>query len=118
MPDAAGIAVVLLLFLSAAIERVIEVALSPLEGWPRDGRRAVAVGASMLCGLTIAFGLQLDLVSPLLGDDVLTSTQGRGVTAIALAGGSGPVHELVRLVEELKQRSQVEAAAKMNPGGE
>ena len=118
MPDAAGIAIVLLLFLAAAIERVIEVALSPLESWSRDGRRAVAVGASLLCGVAIAFGLQLDLVRPLLGDDVLTPTQGRGVTAMALAGGSSPVHELVRLVEELKQRSQVEAAAKISSGGE
>jgi hypothetical protein len=117
MPDAAGIAIVLLLFLAAAIERVIEVALSPLEGWSRDGRRAVAVAAALICGLTIAFGLRLDLVSPLIGQEVLTPTQGRGVTAIALAGGSGPVHELIRLVEEMK-RSRAQAAAKMNPGGE
>jgi hypothetical protein len=106
VPDDAGVALVLLLFLSAAVERAVEVALSPLEGWSSTGRRAVAIGASLLCGVALAFGLQLDLVGPLLEEGVLSPMQGRGVTAIALAGGSGPVHELVRLLEEMKQRSK------------
>ena len=107
MPDDAAIALVLLLFLSAAVERAVEVAVAPIEGWSSAAaRRALAIGVSVAAGAAIAYGLQLDLAGALLGGDRLTSMQGRGVTAIALAGGSGPVNELVRLIEEAKRRSK------------
>jgi len=42
----------------------------------------------------------------LLGDAALTAAQGRAATALALAGGAAPAHELIRLVEEAKERAK------------
>ena len=110
MLENAATAVVLLLFLSAAVERGVEVAMTALETTLAPSSRLLAaVTLSTLLGLAIAFGLQLDLVSALLAEDTLTPSQGRGVTAIALAGGSGPAHELIRLLEEAKGRLKAPA---------
>jgi len=114
-------ATILLLFLSTAVERTVEVVLSVLVPSLRSGqalrepqdertgpalRRVVAVALSLAAGAGFAFGLGLDLVSPLLGDAALTAAQGRAATALALAGGAAPAHELIRLVEEAKQRAK------------
>ena len=104
MLDGAGAALVLLIFLSTAIERGIEIVLAPLEGWTAPSRRVLAVGLALVLGAAIAYGLQLDLVGPLLAGGGLSTVQARGVTAIALAGGSAPAHELLRLIEEAKTR--------------
>ena len=99
---------ILLLFLSVAVERAVEVVIAPLEG--RQGpalRRLTALGLSLCLGLGLVFGLQLGLVAPLLGDEAgLSLTQGRALTAIAVAGGSAPAHELIRLIEETKTRAK------------
>jgi len=105
MLDEAATAIVLLFFLAAAVERGVEVALSAFEAWGMPNQRrlaAVILSAAVAAGIT--FGLNLDLCGLLLGDGALTPAQGKAVTAIALAGGSAPVHELVRLVEEAKLR--------------
>ena len=103
MIEDAAMATVLLLFLAAAVERGVEVALAPLEAWGSlPARRSLAVALSLVLGAGIAFGLGLDLIGPLLDTDVLTATQGRAATALALAGGSAPAHELIRLIEEAK----------------
>jgi len=114
-------ATILLLFLSTAVERTVEVVLSVLVPSLRSGqalrepqdertgpalRRVVAVALSLAAGAGFAFGLGLDLVSPLLGDAALTAAQGRAATALALAGGAAPAHELIRLVEEAKERAK------------
>src|SRR3990170_5575670 len=114
-------ATILLLFLSTAVERTVEVVLSVLVPSLRSGqalrepqderagpalRRVVAVALSLAAGAGFAFGLGLDLVSPLLGDAALTAAQGRAATALALAGGAAPAHELIRLVEEAEQRGK------------
>jgi len=114
-------ATILLLFLSTAVERTVEVVLSALVPSLRSGqalrepqdertgpalRRVVAVALSLAAGAGFAFGLGLDLVSPLLGDAALTAAQGRAATALALAGGAAPAHELIRLVEEAKERAK------------
>ena len=114
-------ATILLLFLSTAVERTVEVVLSVLVPSLRSGqalrepqdertgpalRRVVAVALSLAVGAGFAFGLGLDLVSPLLGDAALTAAQGRAATALALAGGAAPAHELIRLVEEAKERAK------------
>src|SRR3990172_1089212 len=113
-------ATILLLFLSTAVERTVEV-LSALVSSLRSGqalrepqdewtgtalKRVVAVALSLAAGAGFAFGLGLDLVSPLLGDAALTAAQGRAATALALAGGAAPAHELIRLVEEAKERAK------------
>jgi len=120
MPDAAS-AAILLVFLSAAVERTVELVLSALVIRPFDGaqggqaqderaqvalRRVIAVALSLAAGAGFAFGLGLDLVGPLLGDAGLTAAQGRAATALALAGGAAPAHELIRLVEEAKERAK------------
>src|SRR3972149_2207632 len=112
-------ATILLLFLSTAVERTVEVVLSVLVPSLRSGqalrepqdertgpalRRVVAVALSLAAGAGFAFGPRL--VSPLLGDAALTAAQGRAATALALAGGAAPAHELIRLVEEAKQRAK------------
>jgi len=114
-------ATILLLFLSTAVERTVEVVLSALVPSLRSGqalrepqdewtgtalKRVVAVALSLAAGAGFAFGLGLDLVSPLLGDAALTAAQGRAATALALAGGAAPAHELIRLVEEAKERAK------------
>ncbi|MPZ48347.1 MAG: hypothetical protein GEU75_03385 [Dehalococcoidia bacterium] len=105
MLDDTATAIVLLLFLSAAVERGVEVVLSALDGWQAPAqRRLLAVGLSAALSAAIAFGLELDLIGPLLSEEALTLTQARAATAIALAGGSGPAHELIRLIEEAKAR--------------
>ncbi len=108
MLDAAAIALVLLLFLAVAVERAVEVLLAPLEG--RQGprlRRLTALALSLCLALALVFGLQLDLVAPLLGEEAgLSASQGRTLTAIAVAGGSAPAHELIRLIEEAKTRAK------------
>jgi hypothetical protein len=112
MLDDAGTALVLLLFLSAAVERAVEVALSPFEAWPAKGtRRAVAIALSLAVASGIAFGLRLDLAGPLLNQEALTETQALAATAIALAGGSAPAHELIRLIEEAKTRMKAVQAS-------
>jgi hypothetical protein len=105
MIDNAAAAAVLLLFLSTAIERAVEVALAGLEdrGGPTF-RRGVATMLALLAAAALSFGLGLDLVGPLLPASSLTSLQGQSLTAIALAGGSAPAHELLRLLEEAKNR--------------
>ena len=99
---------VLLLFLAAAVERTVEIALAPFGQANVALKRAVAVGLSLVIGAGLAFGLQVDLVGPLVGEGRVTPEQGRAVTAIALAGGSAPVHELIRLLEEAKGRMKVQ----------
>ena len=99
--------VVLLIMLAAGVERLTEgvMALVADQGRPRwnpGTRRGLAIVVSVGFGALIAFGLGVELVSPLVGYDL-----GRGgylATAFALAGGAGPVHELVRLLEEAKNR--------------
>src|SRR3972149_1547549 len=98
-------ATILLLFLSTAVERTVEVVLSVLVPSLRSGqalrepqdertgpalRRVVAVALSLAAGAGFAFGLGLDLVSPLLGDAALTAAQGRGGAAPAPGGGGAP----------------------------
>ena len=103
MIDDVATAMVLLLFLAAAVERGVEVALAPLEAWQSlPARRSLAVALSLALGAGIAFGLRLDLIGPLLESGALTATQGKAATALALAGGSAPAHELIRLIEEAK----------------
>ncbi len=104
MPDAAAVAFVLLLFLAVAIERAVEVILAPLEGRGAPSlRRLAAFGLA----LALVFGLQLDIVGPLFGEGGgLGAAQGRALTAIAVAGGSAPAHELIRLIEEAKARAK------------
>jgi hypothetical protein len=103
MVEDAATAALLLVFLASAVERGVEVALAPLEGWQSVPlRRALAVTLSLGLGAAIAFGLRLDLIGPLLESQALTATQGRAATALALAGGAAPVHELIRLIEEAK----------------
>ncbi len=113
MTSDATSAAVLLLFLSAAVERTVEVLLSALVlREPQDERmsaalrRVIAVALSLVAGAGFAFGLGLDLVGPLLGDAGLTAAQGRAATALALAGGAAPAHELIRLVEEAKEKAK------------
>jgi hypothetical protein len=110
MLDDAVTAIVLLLFLATAVERTVEVALAPFEGWGGPAlRKVVAAGLALAAGAGFAFGLELDLVGPLLRTEAgegLTAAQGRAATAIALAGGSAPAHELIRLIEETKLRAQ------------
>ena len=108
MLDAAAVAFVLLLFLAVAIERAVEVILAPLEGRGAPSlRRLAALGLSLCLALALVFGLELDIVGPLLGDGGgLGAAQGRALTAIAVAGGSAPAHELIRLVEEAKARAK------------
>jgi hypothetical protein len=111
MLDEAATAMVLLFFLAAAVERGVEVAFSAFGAWGSpDQRRLAAVILSAALASGAAFGLQLDLCGPLLGEGALTPAQGKAATAIALAGGSAPVHELVRLIEESKTRVKGEAA--------
>src|SRR5687767_8533229 len=100
----AATAAVLLTFLSVAIERAVEVALAIVPEGPTPVRRLVAVGLSLGFSAALAFGLGFDLVSSFLEPGTLTTRQGRGLTAIALAGGSAPAHELLRLIEEAKLR--------------
>ena len=106
MPDAT--ATLLLLFFAAAIERAVELVIAVL---PEDRgvalRRLVAVTLAIGFGGGLAFGLELDLVGPLLGDEGgLSAAQGRAATALALAGGAAPAHELIRLIEEKKTRAK------------
>lgn len=102
MLDEAATAVVLLLFLTTAVERTVEVMLAPFDGIGAARKRLMAVALSLIVGGAIAFGLELDLVGALLGERSLSQGQGYAATAIALAGGSAPAHELIRLVEEMK----------------
>jgi hypothetical protein len=99
-----GMTAILLLFLAAAIERTVEVLIAPFDQASVAFKRGVAIGLSLAIGAGLAFGLQLDLVGPLTGAAGLTAMQGRAATAIALAGGSAPIHELIRLLEEAKTR--------------
>ncbi len=107
MLDDAATAMVLLLFLSAAIERGVEVVISPFgDGVGLPLKRLVAVVLSLALASALAFGLGLDLVGPLLGSGSVGAAEGRALTAIALAGGSAPVHELLRLIEEAKKQAK------------
>ncbi len=106
MLDDAVVASVLLLFLATAVERGVETLLAAAGGFlpaGSDTRKAVAIVLAMALGSGIAFGLEMDLVRPLLGGG-LSATQGRALTAIAPGGGSAPAHELLRLLEEAKGR--------------
>jgi hypothetical protein len=107
MLDDAATAMVLLLFLSAAVERAVEVALMPLEELKlsQRKRRLLGLGLAVAAGFGLAYAVPLDLVGPLL-DGGLSGAEGRTITAIALGGGAAPVHELLRLLEELKKRQK------------
>jgi hypothetical protein len=108
------VAIVLLVFLAVAIERAVEIVLAPFEGRHSTAvRRFFAMVMASALAVAIAFGLGLDLVSPLLnsetGEATTVGDRGRALTAIALAGGSAPVHELIRLIEEAKARAKTPA---------
>src|SRR5687768_7995665 len=100
----AATAALILTFLSIAIERGVEVVMATTPAGATSVRRLAAIGLSLAFAAAIAFGLGLDLVSALLEPGTLTGAQGRALTAIALAGGSAPAHELLRLIEEAKLR--------------
>lgn len=102
MLNDASSAAVLLTFLSLAIERGVEVLLGFSSGGAKGWRRAVAVSLSLSLSLALAFGLRLDLISILLPASQLNPSQAQALTAIALAGGSAPAHELIRLLEEAR----------------
>ena len=104
MPEEAS-SLVLLPFLAAAVERTVEIVMAALPpGLARSTRRLIAVGLSLASAAAVAFWLELDLVGGLLAPSGLTATQGRALTALALAGGSAPVHALLTLIEEARGR--------------
>ncbi|HEY4685570.1 MAG TPA: hypothetical protein VII57_05935 [Dehalococcoidia bacterium] len=92
---------IVLVVLAAATERLTETVLAaagPLLG--EDVRRVVPLAVSLVVGFGLAL-LTGDLVSPVLGAE-LGGGAGVVVTGMVLAGVAGPVHELVRWLEEAK----------------
>jgi hypothetical protein len=98
-----GTALVLLLFLAAAIERLTEGGMSLLTpvGFEREVRTGLAVVISFLLALVFVQLWSFDLVSPMVG--YYLGGAGKLLTAFALAGGAGPVHQLVRWLEEARR---------------
>jgi len=113
---------VIIVFLATAIERTIEAVINPwfdalekgkygLPTWKPGPlvRRVVGVVLGLGAGFAIAFGLGLDLFNPLLGNAglkyALNTVQAKTFTGILLGGGSAPAHELIRYVEEKKQKA-------------
>lgn len=119
MPNDTVFVLVLLPFLAAAIERTVEIVMGPLgsfiDDWkkakPEDQRvawkRFLGFAIALILAALLAFGLDLDFVRPLLGESGLTTDEAKCLTAIALAGGSAPAHELIRLAEEAKKKAKL-----------
>lgn len=113
----AATAMVLLLFLSAGVERFVEALMVVLDGLLDDGeawrpgvRKGAAIVLSLFTGLAVAWPLDVDLISPVVGLQLPPATV-TTATVFALAGGAGPVHELVRWLEEAKRAKGATAAA-------
>lgn len=113
---------VIIVFLATAIERTIEAVMTPLFDALKDGKyglpewkagelvkRFAGVVLGLGAGFAVAFGLGLDLFTPLLQtlgpEQALHSAQAKIFTGILLGGGSAPAHELIRYVEEKKQKA-------------
>lgn len=116
---------VIIVFLAAAIERTIEAVITPLFDALEKGnyrlpkwgpvplvRRFVGVVLGLGAGFAIAFGLGLDLFNPLLDRQTLSLLHAKIFTGILLGGGSAPAHELIRYVEEKKDKAKTEATDK------
>jgi hypothetical protein len=118
MPDSG---LVLLPFLAAAIERIVEIISPALASIGLNTTELKRIGglviAAALAAL-ITYVLDFDLVSPLLKEGSVTADQGKALTLIALAGGSAPVHELIRLIEEAKKNNKAINEARAAGGGQ
>jgi hypothetical protein len=102
-----GTALVLLLFLAAAMERLTEAVMALLTpiGFEREVRTGLAVVISLLFALTFVQVWSIDLVSPMVG--YYLGDAGKMLTAFALGGGAGPIHQLVRWLEEARRADTV-----------
>jgi hypothetical protein len=109
---------VIIVFLATAIERAIEATINPLFDALSNGKyglpqwqpgelvkRFLALVLGLGGGFAIALGLKLDLINPLLTQSALNSEQAKILTGILLGGGSAPAHEIIRYVEEKKQKA-------------
>ncbi|MBI4220385.1 MAG: hypothetical protein HY682_09600 [Chloroflexi bacterium] len=106
---------VLVLFgvLAIAIERAIE----PINNFLKDRifkgddssgtliRRVVAMVLGMTAGVVVASVMKIDVVNSVIGGHV---DRGEILTGLMLGLGTGPVHEIVKYVEEKKNKAKEE----------
>jgi len=121
--------VVLVIFLATAIERIVELITDTIDlvvGWMnkevlkadlfKTAKRVVAYGLALGGGAIVAYGVDLDLIRPLLDlvpDDTATfsNSEAKFLTMVLLAGGAAPAHELIKLVTNKKEESEADKDA-------
>lgn len=74
-------------------------------------RVAITVTATLVAGIVIAQILDLQLMLDIFPTLDLEPWQNRVATGIVIGGGAAPAHELIRYVEEKKQKAAKEKAA-------
>jgi hypothetical protein len=108
MPDSSA-TIVLLPFLAAFVERIVEIISPVFTGLSNEAKKVAGLVLAAIAAAILTFALDLDLVSSLIGG--LSDFQAKALTTIAIAGGSAPVHELIRLAEEAKNKAKQENKA-------
>jgi len=102
--------------LALVIERWLEIWMNILKGWwgePPQGQNAkqatfrlIALGLGVVSGILVAVPLDLNLFDIALGDQRVPN--GHWVTGVVIGLGTGPTHEIVKYVEEKKNKGKAE----------
>jgi hypothetical protein len=129
-------AIILVVFLSAAVERVVEALVgfaetsdekkqkqmgaAALAALPDDARakpmiplglkRMATIAAGFGIAAALCFGLDFQLINDFIESD-LGEDKAKLLTAMLIGGGTAPAHEFIRYVEEKKKKAGNEAVA-------
>jgi hypothetical protein len=124
-------AIILVVFLAAAIERVVEAFVGLIEkddkaksglrkGWNSviekvrldsvGVKRLVAIAAGVGIAAALCYGLDFQLFNEFLDED-LSEGKAKLLTALLIGVGAAPAHEFIRYVEEKKKRAEKQATA-------